>query len=1075
MFGESVSQRLEELRRWLSALTSAGDCAAAAATAVRSLLPADSVTVVYGSPEHPSVIVDPAVEGEDRPLIVWGAEGFACGGATVALPLSCADLSLARLPAELTAALARALCRSVLIVGIYRDGVPIGWIMCSFRTRYHRWEAGEVQSVQRVADILAGHLERSRRLPAGSARSAPTEARVHERFQEMMLRYGRLMEAGNLLLIRTDAALVVTDVLGNTERLLGIAAGELIAQRGVWRHFLAPADLRRLARTLAARNEGAVSEELAVVHRQSGEERWFLVTGIPLLGGDGRFAGWEALALDITEKRRTREKILAQSRRIEALYEVSRALQVNMDPASVTLKGLRAIVAATGSHCGFGALYDRGADELEIVAAEGLSPRYLDAFGRIINGQTLVRLAVTTRTGLLVPDLQADPRAAVDLARMEGLRATIVMPLVSDEETVGAIVLFSRRPDQYSEDDFDLVSAAARQIALAVGQADFYMTERRQADSAAALYRLSHELTKHMTPADVGMHAFPIIQEEVACRRLWLGVVNDQGTHIAGQAGMGPGVRRGVIEAQLEIASAGPLLQRALKSGEPVVFRLGEAEVCGGLERVLSRLEVTTTIIVPLMSVSQVVGLLVLEPQVPAASLNPRKLTLITNMATEIATVILARRFDAKMAEADKMRMAGVLASGVAHNFNNMLQAVMGQASLIEMQSPRDGPVATSARMIVEAAGKGATLIRQLLSFSMQGGVVRQNLSPNRIITEAQELYKSVLGSAIALDVRLDPGCGEVFADFGQLQQVLTNLLVNAREAMVGREESQVRITSHQVRLRPGEVDPELAPGLYVRIDVEDNGPGMDARQQAHCFEPFYTTKNVDSRTGIGLQGTGLGLSSAYSILKQHEGLITVRSQPGRGAVFSLYLPVAAPVAAAVAAAITPPAETVSAPPAVERAALLFGLDEVVLPAVRSTIESLGMGTLVASSEAEMMSLLGESGRGIQLLVLDVERLGERCPEFVGQVRKIRSRLKVLCSTDDRVRWGREFKGQAGVEVVEKPLGVWTLSFHVRRALKNPAPVPLAAQIEIERDPPLKGGEALEGAEGEVLVKSERS
>jgi GAF domain-containing protein len=143
---------------------------------------------------------------------------------------------------------------------------------------------------------------------------------------------------------------------------------------------------------------------------------------------------------------------------VEALYEVSRSLQVTLEPASMTLKGLRALVSATGSNCGLGCFYDASNDKLELVASEGLSATYLESFERILNGPTLIRRAVEGRQGFIVNDVQLDPRAAVDLARMEGLRATIIVPLVSDGQVIGALALFCRRANQYNEDDFELIS-----------------------------------------------------------------------------------------------------------------------------------------------------------------------------------------------------------------------------------------------------------------------------------------------------------------------------------------------------------------------------------------------------------------------------------------------------------------------------------------------------------------------------------------------------------------------------------------------------------------------------------------
>jgi PAS domain S-box-containing protein len=852
-----------------------------------------------------------------------------------------------------------------------------------------------------------------------------------------------------MVFIRTDAQLVVTEVHGDVEGLLGLSRADVVGTRSMWRQFLTPPSFRREARraTTGARDI-ALSEEIEVINRQSGETHWLLLKGVPHHNAHGEFTGWEGVGIDVTERRRVGEEVTKQTRRVEALFEVSRAIQVISDPASVTLKGLRAIVAATGSSCGLGCLYEAATERLELVAAEGLSATYVEGVSKILNSKTLARLAFETSGGFLINDLQNDSRAAVDLAKMEGLRSAIIVPLMSDDKAVGALALFSRRINQYTEDDYELVSAAARQIALAVRQADQYSAQRREADSLAALYRLSHELTKHLTPAEVAAHAFPIIQAELACRRLWLGILNDQGTHIVGQAGSGPGMRRSLTELQIDLAVSRPGLDRALRERIAVVVKPSDAGACEGFEKVLERLDVSQLILVPLVTLGQVVGVLIVEPTLGTAVVPDRKLKLLTTMGSEIATVIMARRFEARMAESDKMRMAGVLASGVAHNFNNMLQAVMGQASLIEMQSTRESPVGASAKMIIEAASKGATLIKQLMSFSMHGTSARRNLGLARLCADSADLYKSVLGSAIDLHIDIARDLPEIYADHNLVQQVITNLLMNARDALAHRVDGAVTLRARAVTLRSGEIDRELAPGEYVRLDVGDNGPGMDAERAARCFEPFYTTKNVDARTGVGLNGSGLGLSSAYSIVRQHEGLITVRSQPGAGAVFSIYLPLAPQAGMGADRAAVAAAAAASPVAFGEREALLINLEATVELAVKSTVQSLGMSAVAVRERGEALSAVRDWSRGVQLVIIDIDTSGADVRTFIMEMRRARDRIAILCSTSDRVRWSKDLATIPGVEVVEKPLGVWTLSYHVRRALKSPLTTGLARRIE---------------------------
>ena len=452
-------------------------------------------------------------------------------------------------------------------------------------------------------------------------------------------------------------------------------------------------------------------------------------------------------------------------------------------------------------------------------------------------------------------------------------------------------MLYSRRRGKYSLADFDLVAAAASQIGLASRQARNYAHEKRQASALAALYQLTHEVSKHLTPRDVAHHAFPIMQRELACKRMWMGVLNEQGTHIVGQGGFGPGIRGPILNIQIELDLRHDFFDEALRSRQPVIVHQGTPMECSGLNRIIQKLTPGTFVVVPLVSVGRVVGVIVAEPLIPSQFLAQSKIALLQSMANEIATVILARRFEARMAETNKMKMAGLLASGVAHNFNNLLQAIMGQASLLEMQVTKDSPIYASSRMIVTATERGATLIKQLLAFSAQGSNEPKKLSMNELLEESKDIYRSVVGPEIAFELKLATELPLIRGDYSQIQQAITNLLINAKEAMHGKIGGIVKISTAMVRLHSGEVDPDLAPGVYVRVDIEDTGIGMDQERQSRCFEPFYTTKAPDAGTGLGFGGIGLGLSTAYAILKNHDGIITVSSELGEGSTFSLFIP----------------------------------------------------------------------------------------------------------------------------------------------------------------------------------------
>ncbi|MBX7144432.1 MAG: GAF domain-containing protein [Oligoflexia bacterium] len=953
------------------------------------------------------------------------------GELVLPVPLVISDLRRARLDPQIMAYMDGVKARSYVLIPLYIHGAVSGW--CEIVSeRLHFWSKNELSLIQQLAEF-AGYAV-SERLEL-QAQVAAERGRLESELDESRRQYQRLIESGSLIVVRTNPSFEVTAVHGDTKTMLGVAPEQLLNDRNVWSRFLPSRDRRNLARMISqmGKQKREVSTEVRILREGAKDPGWLLIRAIPLFKEDGTPAGWEGFGLDISEKHAARDEIIEQSRRIEALYEVARALQVNVDPALVTLRGLRALIAATSSDSGFVCFYDRENDQLELVSSEGLSTDYIDEVTKVLSGRTLIRQVVEQREGLLINNIQEDARALVDLARKEGLRSAILMPLLVKDEVQGALALFCRQAQRYSAKDFDLVSAASSQICLAVRQAESYLAEKRQVSALGALYRLSHDLSKQLTPKQIAERAFPIIQGELACKRMWLGVLNEQGTHLIGQAGLGPGVRSRLIDVQLSLDEQHDFLDEALRKKQPVIVKPGQEYNCSRLTRILKRLELGMFVIVPLVSLGQTVGVLLVEPAFPSSFLLQRKLSLLSSMAAEIAAVVLSRRFENKIAEAEKMRVAGLLASGVAHNFNNLLQAVLGQASLIEMQLPKDAPVRASARMIVDAANRGASLIRQLLSFSMPSAAVKADFSLAAILRESVDLYKSILGPSIVLDVRLSEGVPQVCADAGRIQNVLTNLLVNAKDALSSKQDGMVRISLQSVRLAPGEIDPDLAPGEYVRLDVEDNGAGMEPEKQARCFEPFFTTKNVDRRTGLSFSGSGLGLSSAYSTLKSFDGAITVSSTLGQGSVFSLYLPavqakVVSPVNNVGESAI---AETLAQP---KRLAVVQLSESEEVVSAQGVLQTFGFNVELVKGTEQLGSAAAAMPPASALLVLDLDVLAVPAEQYIDNLRKVAPELKVFGLCKDLESWSTSLGAQQHLYLLERPLSVWAMQVALKRA-----------------------------------------
>ena len=804
-------------------------------------------------------------------------------GEALELPQCIFDVSTVYPQTKYSRALDNDRIRFAVALALQSSKSNAGLIELRSSTREHIFDRTHLDLLRHLSLLLSVFLER-------------TEESSWEQLDEIRLQYMRLVEYGNLVIVRTDKDFKLQSVLGDTRSIAGISPEEMIRDDfGEWLSLLNRADLEVLKSRIldAERRPQEFDGEIRVVHQGTGELHTLLVRAIPIYSKERKLVGWEGFGVDVTAEKQAQSELIAQRGRMEALFEVSRSLRFNMDPALVALRGLRSLIKATESSSGLAFFYSEESKRLELVAAEGVSERYLNDVQTISDRRNLVRYVIETKTGLSIEDIQEDPRAATEMARKEGLHSTIVMPLRIGNTVLGAVVLFRRNVKSYTDADFNLVNAAASQISLVARQAEYYSHQKEQASSFAALYQLSHDLSGYFSVPEIASHAFTIVNEQVQCRNMWLGIVNEQRTAILGQAGYGESVHGDAADLKLDITRQNDFLDEALATGKPVVVRSGEGRNCKAINQLVKQFRLGTFVILPLVALGRTVGVLVLEPAVPSMFFAQRKLPLLSRMGSEIATVIVTRKLESQIADTEKMRMASVISGGVAHNFNNLLQTIMGQTSLLALQVSDDPVLQDSTKTILDAASRGASIIKQLMSLSQSGVREKESVNIADVLEDSREFYRSILGPDILFDFQAGDKLPLTYVDVAQIQQVITNIIMNARDAVRQRFNARVAVRCSMEKISDLMVS-NLAPGDYIAIEIEDNGEGMTSDLQARCFEPFYTTKNIDDATGIGVKVSGLGLASAYSIIRQHQGHIAVQSVEGEGTLFTLYLPISA-------------------------------------------------------------------------------------------------------------------------------------------------------------------------------------
>jgi two-component system, cell cycle sensor histidine kinase and response regulator CckA len=385
------------------------------------------------------------------------------------------------------------------------------------------------------------------------------------------------------------------------------------------------------------------------------------------------------------------------------------------------------------------------------------------------------------------------------------------------------------------------------------------------------------------------------------------------------------------------------------------------------------------------------------------------------------------RLLEQQLQQSQKMEAVGRLAGGIAHDFNNLLMVISGYAEFLLERLGLEPALRNPAQEIASAAGRASSLTRQLLAFSRKQMLAPKILDLNGVVTENSNMLRRMIGEDIELVLVAAKGLGSVRADAGQVEQVIMNLAVNARDAMPsgGRltiETSNVTLDDAQSRFQA-----PLKPGDYIMLSITDTGAGMDSETQSHIFEPFFTTK--------GPKGTGLGLSTVYGIVKQSGGYIWVESHQGKGTTFKIYFPrvantpeIAAQAAATGTAATEPGTETI-----------LLVEDEANLRYLaRQFLEKQGYRVIEAADGTVALQVAVAHEGMIHLLLTDVIMPGMNGRELAQRVAEIRPNSKVLYMsgyTENVI--GKNGTLEAGVRLLQKPFTLRELKNQVREVLDS--------------------------------------
>ena len=711
-------------------------------------------------------------------------------------------------------------------------------------------------------------------------------------------------------------------------RVFGLTLEQVIA-RGGWQTLVHPEDLPKLlehARKVAG-GQRDVCEMRWVT--PTGQIRWLRDYAEPVFDASGiRVVRVYGASQDITERRLAQER-LAQLNRTHAVLSQINQLIVRESRPTALLEGACRIAVHTGGFVMACAALTKEPDgPLQVVASAGADPDTLLIVNRFLEdpalGCTLTRDALATARPAVCNDIAGTPEVGPwrEAALTRGYRAMASFPLLVEGRVRGVLNLYAPAAGFFDAEETQLLSELAQDVGFAL-EAAAREEARRQAEarltaSEERFRQLAETLEDFFWIKDA--HTQQFLYVSPAFERIW-GIPSRQLEENP--------------QAWLDFVHPEDRDRVQLLNAEPV--EPGPRDVEYRIIRPDRRVRWLRSRIYPVLAgdgrVERWVG--------------------VTRDITR------ERELEQQLLQAQKMEAVGRLAGGVAHDFNNILTAIIMQTELLSDEEALTPALREGLQQIHAAAERAANLTRQLLLFSRRQVMQMRTIDLNESVTGMARMLQRIIGEDVRLHLDLHPGPLFLRADPGMLDQVLMNLAVNARDAMpqggsLTIQTAESLVDEAQARLRPG-----AAPGRYAVLRVRDEGCGMPREVLEHIFEPFFTTKEPG-------KGTGLGLATVYGIVQQHRGWIEVRSAPGQGTTFEIHLPLELQPAAG------PGAEARSRPPRGTETVLLVEDDAALRRLTRAALERHGYTVHEAGNAAEALEVWARHRREIRALLTDI-------------------------------------------------------------------------------------------------------
>jgi PAS domain S-box-containing protein len=751
-----------------------------------------------------------------------------------------------------------------------------------------------------------------------------------------------------------------------------------------------------------------VQYETEVPYERIGR-RFMHVAYVPEKDAQGNIDGWVSAVSDITERKQTEETLRQRTRSLEIINRVGNQLTGELE-----LDRIVRMVTDAGreiSGAAFGAFFDNVTNEVsESYSLYALSGLSREAFEKIPMPKTRLFEPMFKSKGVIrIGDMLADSRYGNNPphhgmpAGHLAVRSYLAVPVVSRSgEVLGALLFGHPKPDVFTAEAENIITAIASQASVSIDNANLYQSVQRRVE----------EFRKLIDTAPVGI----AVATDAQCKQIWgnpeflrmLGTDISQNISKSSAAGsqlpfkvfragrevppqdlpMQRACREGtdVLDDELEIVRDDGLTIHEICRATPLRDELDQVRGCIGIFLNISeRKQAEAALQRAKDDLAEVNESLERRVQERTAELEQANTALLREIEEE-------KRLEEQLRQVQKMESLGTLTGGIAHDFNNILNIIRGHTSFVGAIRPDDYELHRTVKIVDETIDRGSAIVQQLLAIARKSEAKLEQLNLNDPIKKLERLLSEIFPKTIHVALRLDPRLPPVTADPNQIDQVLLNIALNARDAMPegGRLLVTTAIVSGaELRARFHDAKAEH----YALISVADTGSGMDEAVKNRIFEPFFSTKQD--------QGTGLGLSVAYGIIAHHRGFIDVTSRPNEGATFTIYLPIGETEHGRLEAKLPfRAAQDDRHDSGAPRHTILFVEDEVrQLELMQRFLERNGYRVLTATNGLEAVEIHLRHKDEISVVVLDFGIPGLTGWEAFQRMKQVNPNLKAILAT----------------------------------------------------------------------------